>query len=196
MGPMRSSRSRRLFWLAIAAVGACALFTGWFVFTLVARPLPADPVQVVTSPEGQWQVRTWFVGGGELGNREGVLRVDVTDLSGARGLPRTIYVDPVESRDAARRFLSWADASHLELPLAGGAVVVLDVAHAPTQSTPGEFATLIKATAAATVALLAVLVAGILGALLVGSWLIRRDEARWEAWPVDWTEGRRHAPQG
>ena len=193
---MRSSRSRRLFWAAVAGVVACALFAGWFVFALVARPLPADPLQVTHSPDGRWQVRTWFVGGRELGRRAGVLRVDVTDLAGPRAVPRTIYVDPVENRDAARRFLSWTDASHLELPLAAGATVVLDVAQAPAQSTPGEFAILLRATVAATGALLAVLVTGVLGVLLVDSWLLRRERDRWEAWPVDWSEGRRRAPQG
>ena len=125
---MRSSRSRRLFWAAVAGVVAGALVVGWFVFALVARPLPAELVQVSTSPDGRWEVRTWFVGSRQLGRHEGVLRVDVSDLAGHRSAPRTIYADPVDDRDAARRFLLWRDASHLDLPLAAGGEVVLDVA--------------------------------------------------------------------
>lgn len=193
---MGTRRARRVFWAAIAAVVACALVVGWCVFGLVARPLPSEPVQASVSPDGRWEVRTWFAGSGRLGRSDGVLRVEVTDLAARRAAPRTIYADPVGNRDAARRYLMWRDATHLVLPLAGGEEVVLDVARAPTQSTPGEFSALLKATAVATACLVTVLVAGVVAVLLANTWLARRATARWEAWPVDWSEGRRRAPQG
>jgi len=191
---MSNARSRGLLWTAVAGVVACALTTGWLVYGVVARPSPAVPLQASVSPTGQWQVRTWFVGEEVLGRPAGVLRVDVVDVVAVRPGTRTIYVDPVTTRDAARRLLLWRDADHLALSLVDGGVVVLDVAHAPPQGTPGAFATVVKATAVATACLLLVLAGGVLAVLLVRSWLIRRDEARWEDWPV--AEGRRHAPHG
>jgi len=191
---MRGLCPRRLLWVAVAAVVVCALATGWTVYGALSRPGPAVPEQVSVSPTGQWQVRTWFVGEEALGRPAGVLRVDVVDVAAVRPGPRTIYVDAVETRDEARRLLLWRDADHLALPLTGGQVVVLDVAHAPSQGMPGAFAAMAKATAAATACLLAVLAGGVFAVLLVQSWLVRREQARWETWPV--MEGRRRAPRG
>jgi hypothetical protein len=193
---MRRSRSRRLFWAAVAGVVAGALVVGWSVFALVARPLPAELVQVSVSPDGRWQVSTWFVGGQRLGHHEGVLRVDVSGPAGHRSASRTVYAERVANRESARRSLLWRDASHLVLPLAGGGEVVLDAARAPAQSTPEDFAVLLRATGAAVACVLGVLVGGILSVLLLDSWLIRREKARWEAWPVDWTGDPRSAPRG
>jgi hypothetical protein len=188
---------RRLFWTAVAGVVACALAVGWYVFMLVAQPLPAQPLQASVSPDGRWQVRTWFVGREQLGRSTGYLRVDVANRADRRtSRPRTIWVDRVEGRDAGRRLLMWRDATHLVLPSAGKGEVVLDVVHAPPRSLPGGFVRVLRATAIATAALLGVAAGGIFGALLAGSWLIRREQARWEAWPVAGAEGRSRAPQG
>lgn len=193
---MRSPRARTLFWAAVACVVFAALATGWAVFGRLMQRPPADPVQVSVSPDGRWKVETWFVGDDRLGQYEGVLRVDVTDLADPRPVTRTVYATRVEDRDAARRLLLWRDAERLELSLAGGGVLVLDMAHAHPIAVPGESFVQFRAAALATASLLAVLAVGVLSVLLVNSWLLRRAAARWEDWPVDWTEGRRHATRG
>lgn len=193
---MAAQRAGLLFWAAVAAVLVCALVAGWYVFGKASRSVPAEPVQTSLSPDGRWEVRTWFVGDERLGHPEGVLRVDVMELTALRGALRTIYVDPVPDRQAARRPVLWGDADHVRVPLAQGGQVVLDVARAPSQPTPGEFTSMMKATAIASATLFAVLVAGVFAVLLVNSWLTRRREARWEDWPVDWAHGRRRATRG
>lgn len=194
---MRSSRSRRLVRAAVAGVVACALAAGWYVFTLMSRPLPAQPLQASVSPDGRWRVGTWFVGEEELGRTGGLLRVEVAGLVDPHTRrSRTIWVDPVENRGAARRYLMWRDATHLVISPAEGGEVVLDVVHAPARAVPGAFAAMARAALAATVCLLAVAAGGIFAVLLVDSWLVRREQARWEAWPVAGAEGRSRTPQG
>jgi hypothetical protein len=193
---MGAKRARVVVWAAIAAVVLCSLGAGLFVFVRVDRPEPAGVVQTSSSPDGRWEVVTWFVGGERLGRPQGVLRVDVVGPAGPHAVRRTIYADPVPSRDAARRLLMWRDTGHIVLPLTAGGHAVLDVEHAPSQATPGSFASTVKATALATIALVAVLVAGVFGVLLLNTWLTRRRQARWEDWPVDWAHGRRRATRG
>jgi hypothetical protein len=193
---MGVKRTRVVFWALVAGVVACALAAGWAAFARLAALPPADLVQTSVSPDSRWVLTTWFIGDDRLGHPEGVLRVDVSDVGDLRHAPRTIYADPVPNRDATRRIVLWRDTDHVALPLAGGGEAVLDVAHTPDQATPGEFSIMVKATAVATASVLAVLVTGVFGALLANGWLIRREEARWEAWPVDRAAGRRHAAQG
>jgi hypothetical protein len=193
---MGVKRTRVVFWALVAGVVACALAAGWAMFGRLSVLPPAELVQTSVSPDSRWVVTTWFVGDGKLGHPEGVLRVDVSDLADLRRAPRTIYADPVPNRNATRRILLWRDADHVAMPLAGGGEAVLDLVHIPDQATPGEFSIMLRATAASIACLLAVLVTGVFGALLAHAWLLRREEARWEAWPVDRSAGRRHAAQG
>jgi hypothetical protein len=193
---MSVKRTRVVFWALVAGVVACAFAAGWAAFARLATLPPAELVQTSVSPDSRWALTTWFIGAEKLGHPEGVLRVDVSDLGDLRRASRTIYADPVPNRDATRRIVLWRDADHVALPLAGGGEAVLDLARIPDQATPGEFSIMVKATAGAAASLLAVLVAGVFGALLVNTWFLRREEARWEAWPVDRAAGRRRAAQG
>ncbi len=61
---------------------------------------------------------------------------------------------------------------------------------------PGELTTTMTAAAAAAATLVTVLAGGTVSLLVLNTWLLRREEAHWEDWPVDWSEGRRRAAQG
>lgn len=174
----------------------CALTTGWFVYGRVAKPLGPEPLQATVSPDGHWRIGTWFEGVDRIGRRRGVLRVDATDLTDPHVATKTIFVDSVGDKDEARRSLLWRDAERISISLKDGGWITLVVPLAPDQGAPGEFFAMVRATAAATASLLAVLVVGVFFALLANTWWLRREEARFEAWLVGRTEDRRHATQG
>ncbi len=95
----------------------CALVAASVVLGAFSRQLASEPI---------------------LGHPAGTLFVDVDDLACLRPLTLTISLDPVGSRSEARRLLQWRDDSHLQIPLAAGGEVVLDVAHAPGDSCPAS----------------------------------------------------------
>jgi hypothetical protein len=184
------------FWAAVAAVVVCALATGWFVYGRIAKPLRPEPVQVTVSPDGRWRLTTWFEGVDRLGHRPGVLRVDATDLTDPQVATKTIFVDRLNDKGEARRFLLWRDAEHVSISQKNGGSVTLDVPLVPDQGAPGEFFASVGATAVAAASLLAVLAGGLFFVLLANTWWLRREEARFEAWIVGRSEDRRHATQG
>jgi hypothetical protein len=169
----------RLFWTASAllVVVALASAAGGIAYRHYAAPAKGELVQRSVSPDGHWELTTYFLDDVGLGPDSGLLRVDVRDLREPSGQRHTAYVDAAENADMVQRQIGWLDADHVSISEEYSGRFEVDVAHDRTAA-PSEFMSGLAGALAALAAFAGVLIAGLLAILFVVPLLIAREAVR------------------
>lgn len=170
---------RRVVWTAAAllAVVALAAAAGDIAYRHFAIPAQGEFVQKSASPNGRWQLTTYFLNDVGLGPDSGMLRVDVRDLTEPSSQLRTTYVDTAEYSNMVKRTIRWLDGDHVSISEERSGTFQVDVAHDRT-APPSEFMSSIAGALAALAAFGGVLVLGLPMILLVVPLLMARQAAQ------------------